>query len=353
MDAGGGSALFDLTDRVALLLHYIQLEEDLDRFAGSPKLGEDYLAGGTLMLKPIRGLDLHLLGVFGHLQQPFGPFLTGTIGPFMNLRDGTLNVATEDRYYVGFDARYRLGNLSLEPTFIYLFGTRKFTRASAARTGIRETDFNAFETQLLLQYTRGPWLFAGKGFYASGNKATDDINNTGNPGTKPEDVNRFLVLGVDNFHRFGEFHEILGRQRVDGTGTVSPLGFGELAGIDVFGAFGVSVLSEYKFSDRLTLEGAAGAFWTAEKTGCPAVLRTGPRGACAGPTTGRGARAFDFTGNSRYVGTELDAGFRYTIMPGLSWQTRFGWAFLGDAFQIQNRNVQDAWIFVNRLLYTF
>jgi len=42
-----------------------------------------------------------------------------------------------------------------------------------------------------------------------------------------------------------------------------------------------------------------------------------------------------------------------SMMPGLSWQTRFGWAFLGDAFQIENRNVQDAWVFVNRLLYSF
>jgi hypothetical protein len=32
---------------------------------------------------------------------------------------------------------------------------------------------------------------------------------------------------------------------------------------------------------------------------------------------------------------------------------RFAYAFLGDAFEIQNRNVQDAWLFANRLLYTF
>ena len=73
MDAGGGSMKLDFTDKVSLLLHYIQLEEDLDRFQNSTKLGEDYIAGATLMLRPIPGLDLHLLGVFGHLQAPFGP----------------------------------------------------------------------------------------------------------------------------------------------------------------------------------------------------------------------------------------------------------------------------------------
>jgi hypothetical protein len=68
-DAGGGNVRFDFTDQVSLLAHSIQLQEDLDRFAGSTKLGEDYVASGTLVLKPLRGLDLHLPMVFGHLQQ--------------------------------------------------------------------------------------------------------------------------------------------------------------------------------------------------------------------------------------------------------------------------------------------
>jgi hypothetical protein len=137
IDSGGGNVQFDFTEKISLLAHYIQLEEDLDRFNGSVKIGEDYLTGGTLMLKPLPGLDLHLLGLFGHLQAPFGPSLTGSIGPFMAVQGATTNVRTEDRYYVGFDSRYRLGNLLIEPTFIYLFGDRKFTDGS-------EIDFAAF-----------------------------------------------------------------------------------------------------------------------------------------------------------------------------------------------------------------
>ena len=94
------------------MLHYIQLEEDFDRFQGSTKLGEDYIAGATLMLRPIPGLDLHLLGIFGHLQVPFGPTLLTGAGPFNGIIGDATNVTTEDRYYIGFDARYRLGNLS-------------------------------------------------------------------------------------------------------------------------------------------------------------------------------------------------------------------------------------------------
>ena len=44
MDAGGGDVRLDLSEQVSLLMYYVQLEEDLDRYPGSTKIGEDYLA---------------------------------------------------------------------------------------------------------------------------------------------------------------------------------------------------------------------------------------------------------------------------------------------------------------------
>jgi hypothetical protein len=95
------------------------------------------------------------------------------------------------------------------------------------------------------------------------------------------------------------------------------------------------------------LEGAVGGFWTAHKTACTANLRVGSlTGPCFFPTG-------DHAGNSRYVGAEIDVGLRYTILPGLTWTPRFGWAFLGDALAANNRQVRDIWTFVNRIIYTF
>jgi hypothetical protein len=358
MDAGGGSLKLDFSDQVSLLLHYIQLEEDLDRFRGSAKLGEDYIAGMTLMLKPISGLDVHLLGVFGHLQAPFGPFLQIGAGPFNGIIGDATNVTTEDRYYFGVDARYRFGNLSIEPSFIYLLGTRKFcTPGSLTNTngvvipcrssqdGFGEIAFNAFETQLALQYTRGSWLWAGKFAYTSGNAADDDINQTGIGNTS--DVQGFRPLGIDGYHAFGEWFEIFGRSDVDSVGAVTFIRPGKQGTFNSFGWMVLGAKAEYLATNRLVLEGSVGGFWTAEKTACPAVFRVGTvTGPCAVPP-------LDFTGNSRYVGTEIDIGLRYTILPGLIWTPRAGWAFLGDAWQIQNRNVQDAWTFVNRVIYVF
>jgi hypothetical protein len=70
------------------------------------------------MLRPIDGLDLHLVGIYGHLQNPFSSTLTTTSGPFGFIQNDVTNVTTESRGYLGFDARYRLGNLSLEPFFV-------------------------------------------------------------------------------------------------------------------------------------------------------------------------------------------------------------------------------------------
>ena len=358
IDAGGGSFKLDFSDRASLLLHYIQLEEDLDRFQGSTKLGEDYIAGMTLMLQPLSGLDVHLLGIFGHLQAPFGPTILIGTGPFNGILGDATNVTTEDRYYIGFDARYRIGNLSLEPSFIYLLGTRKFCTpgtlidsvlgvipCTSAPAGARHTKFNAFETQFVARYNVGSWLGAGKVAYTSGNAARDDINNTG-IGSRSE-VKGFRPLGIDGFHAFGEWFEVLGRSDVDALGSITFIRPGKQGTFNSLGWMLVGAKVEYLTTNRLVLEGSVGSFWTAEPTACPALFRVGSvTGPCAIP-------ALDFTGNSRYAGTEVDVGLRYTIVPGLFWTPRFGWAFLGDAWQNQDRNVQDAWTFVNRVIYVF
>jgi hypothetical protein len=199
-DFGGGATRLTFTDRVALLLYYAQLEENIQTFPNMPltgddtRLGEDYYTDGTLMLKPIEGLDLHPVGVYGHLQNPCGSSLTDNSGPLHSIQNDPTNVTTESRYYLGFDSRYRVGNLSFEPFFVYLLGTRNFCSPGSliningnARVPCTSpvgsplsADYNAYVGSLLLRYTIGPWLLQAKHAYASGQRAGDDINNRGN-----------------------------------------------------------------------------------------------------------------------------------------------------------------------------
>jgi hypothetical protein len=359
-DVGGGDSVLTFTDRVATHLYYVQFEEnsaaDVDSFPGSDKLGEDYATGMTLRLKPIDGLDLHIPLVYGHLQLPSGT-MEGQSGPGLEIPDYFLNVTTESRYYAGFDARYRFGNFSIEPTFVYLFGTREFSSESQALTGVGATDFNAFFGHLQVGYTTGPWELKARYHYTSGNKANDDVNNRG-IGSKA-DVKVYSPMDADGGPFWMEWFEIFGSSEVDGTsidtfervfesGTFSRFGWQNFAGA-----------VEYQATDKLIIEGAAGGFWAAQKTGCPALYRVGSlNGRCGSPTddavnSPKGEPFYNFTGDSRYLGWEVAAGLRYTIMPGLVWTPRMAYADLGDGLNQNGRNASQAWLFVNRIIYTF
>jgi hypothetical protein len=351
-DFGGGETVLTFTDRVAAHLYYVQYEEDVERFPGSPKLGEDYATGMTLRLKPLAALELHLLGIYGHIQPPVGGTMGGQSGPFNNIQSDPLNVATESRYYLGFDSRYRLGNTSIEPFFVYLLGSRQFTSASRALTGVGEADYRAFVGRMLVSHTLGPWLLQAQYAYASGNKANDDINNRG-IGTR-EDIKSYRYLTADGGPIWNEWFEIMGNSEVDGNSLTTFRRMGESGKLDRFGWQVLAGALEYKATDNLVLEGAAGGFWTAEKAGCPAVLRVGSiSGACGGPRTAFGEPVLNFTGNSRYVGFEVAAGVRYTILPGLTWTPRLAYADYGSAVDQNNRKAMDAWSFSNRLIYIF
>jgi hypothetical protein len=355
MDAGGGDVTFNFTDQVSLLLYYVQLEEDLDRFAGSAKLGEDYITGGTVMLKPLPGLDFHVLGIYNHGQEPFGSALTGGGGPFNGIASDSLNVNIENRYYLGFDARYRIGNTTIEPGFIYLLGNREFSSASARVTGSSQIDYNAYQAHVVVSHTMGPWLLRAKFAYESGDDANADINNRG-IGDR-SDVNGFRELGVDTSHYFGEWFEILGKSDIDSTGQRTFRRMGEIAKLERFGWMIIGGKAEYKATDSLILVGAAGGFWTAEKTACPAVFRLGSlSGPCTGPGSplnSSGQPALNFTGDSSFVGWEVNVGLRYTIMPGLTLTPQLAYADYGDALETNGRKATDAWSFINRMIYTF
>ncbi len=411
MDAGGADVKLNFTPEISLLVTYVQLEENVESYPGSVKIGEDYITGGTLMLKPLPGLDLHLLTVYASLTAPWGQSMTNAGGPWPNRTSDTLNVTSEARYYLGLDSRYRLGNLSFEPTFFYLLGRRNFctpgttipgsinqsgdggisfttivgapvtcTSATAAQHGVNQIDYDAYEARVIFNYTLGRWLLSGKFSYATGDKATADLNNQGlTNGRTRDDIKGFRPLGIDTSNALGDWLDILGRgELLSGRTELSPQRMGEGGSLNRFGYWSLAGKGEYKLTDSMLLRGIVGWVWTTETPGCPAVDRTNPTGptasnptACsaaatapfavnsAGSITGAGR---DWIGNSRFLGTELDAHFQWTIMPGLVNIVGGGYSFNGKGWAIQGipgvsvtnaGKVQDSWIAVDRLLYAF
>ena len=215
MDSGGGDVRLDFNDQVSLLMYYTQLEEDLDRYSGSTKIGEDYLTGGTLMLKPFcLGWTCICIGVYGHGQAPFGPSLTSGSGPFNGIAGDTVNVTSESRYYLGFDSRYRFGNTSIEPGFFYLLGTRTFcTPVPPPNTGTpvpctspvgspNDTAFDAFQGILIVNHATGPWLFASQRRLSLRQIPPTTTSTTGALATARMS-RAFDYMGVDGSHDYG------------------------------------------------------------------------------------------------------------------------------------------------------
>jgi opacity protein-like surface antigen len=134
---------------------------------------------------------------------------------------------------------------------------------------------------------------------------------------------------------------------------------GESGTFDRFGWQIVAGAVEYQATDNLILEGAAGGFWSAKKTGCPAVLRVGSlSGRCGAANnddvnTPSGDPVYNFTSNSRYLGWEVAGGVRYTIMPGLTWTPRLAYADYGKGLDQNNRKATNAWVLANRMVYIF
>jgi hypothetical protein len=272
----------------------------------------------------------------------------------------TQNITNESRYYMGFDARWRIGNTSIEPTFLYLTGTRNFTTASREVTGLAKTDVNAYVGNLIVAHTWGPWLFQGRVAYASGNKANDDINNTG-VGNRA-DAKFWAPMNQDGGPFWQDWFEFFGTAEVDGTSLDTFRRMSESGGLDRFGWQSLAGAVEYQLQDNLILEGAAGGFWSAEKTGCPSNARSAGidspclvsiPGPSASPPNWRGESRFNFTGNSKFMGWEVAGGTRYTILPGLTWMTRLSYASLGDALNQNNRKALDGFIIANRMIFTF
>jgi hypothetical protein len=276
--------------------------------------------------------------------------MTSQSGPIFPIGDD-VNVANESRYYLGFDSRYRIGNLSIEPMFMYLLGTRNFTSESRAQTGVGKTDFNAFVGNAIVSYTWGNLLLQARYTYASGNNANDDTNNRGF-GNRA-DIKYYRGMNADGGPMWQEWFEIFGNSEVDGTSIDTFRRIGESGMLDRFGWQSVAIAPEYQLRDNLILEGAAGGFWATQKPGCPTAIRVSLNGPCGPPETFKDEPIYNFTGGSKFLGWEVAAGLRYTIMPGLTWTPRLAYANYGDGLNQNGRKAMDAWVFANRMIYTF
>ena len=282
--------------------------------------GEDYAFIISPEITPFKGLDLKPMFSWFHADG-----LTAgaarrnasnprTVGGAMNVATAVGGGApagdsanTENRYTAGLDARLRIGPFGLDPTVSYQWGHYD---TQALRTngtvGKVRGEASAWLLDVIGSYQLGPLLIEARGAYSTGNKARDNLSQSKRY-YEPLDLDTgywsggwlgILGLGVDYFNGGGPTNQ----------------GMDTNIGYDRYGRMQAALRVTYSITPALSVYGVVAPTWSAEKvdtdTGCPQPLNV------ANSATGCPARVVVsdksfVTGDSRYIGTEINGGFTW------------------------------------------
>jgi hypothetical protein len=248
----------------------------------------------------------------------------------------------EWRHTLGIDVRYRMGPFSLDPTFLYQFGTRDTDNPFGGTTNLtQEADINAFLFDVKAGYRLGPLLLEARYMYTTGNRPKDQlINNvnyyspvTGDTGWWSDGWGNIFALGIDYFN-----------------GAIR--GLGNNIGLDRYGRQQFGFKATYSLTPQLDFYGLVSPMWTARSIDTDGTFSA----AVVGCNGGNGCN-----GDDAYVGTEANLGVTWRFAPGLTLDAVLAYLFAGSALdttQIANgvatkRDAKDVYTGAMRLRVAF
>jgi hypothetical protein len=188
-DFAGVSAVTTFAPNVKTNVGFAILEDQLaggNRALATARTsrGEDYAFIVSTDLTPVKGLDIKPMFSWFHAdgitnagarhQLIDRRFATGShtnaagsLGGGAPAGDSAFD---ENRYTIGFDARWRLGPFGFDPTVYYQWGTRDHMAIrSNGQIGKVEADMAAWIVDLTGSYRVGPLLLEARGVYSPGN----------------------------------------------------------------------------------------------------------------------------------------------------------------------------------------
>jgi len=280
-------------------------------------------------------------------RQPRGGVVTTVGGPFAPVggtavtgsavagtgigfgADGSGTGIHEYRNTVGVDARWRSGPWSVDPTFLYQFGSQQkvnlggFATAYGNANQRYTADISAMLADVRASYQLGPLLLSAMVMGTSGQDAKSnpyksikyfqpldtDTSYMADWGTQ------IMSLGVD-------YYQIIGNQFGSNPGVA--------IGWDKYGRIVFGAKASYAITPALTVGAGITPNWTWNKVDTDAITIAGgglqPNFICR--DTGRSCRP---EGESQYLGTELNAALTYRFAPGLVFDWALGYMMAGNA----------------------
>ncbi len=228
----------------------------------------------------------------------------------------------EERYTVGFDARWRVGPFGLDPTISYQWGAydTQATRTNGTVGKVRG-DKSAWLLDVIASYQFGPLLLEARGIYSTGNKARDNLSLS---------KRYFEPLDLDGSYNtsWGAILVGTGVDYFNGGGGPSQ-GMANLVGYDRSGRASLGFRATYSLTPALAFYGIASPTWTAEKVDTDTTVVLAPQ-----QTFTNRATVDDQSwvkGDSRYLGTELELGLTWRFAPSTAFDLQGGYLFAGSA----------------------
>jgi hypothetical protein len=349
-DFGGLNAVTTFTPGMKWHLAYVQVEERLVGQSVNPLFnrGDDWAVITSFEWTPVKGLDLRPFYAYFSATGSTNGNARNTVGSGWNnngvaASPGTLAFPTngqESRQTLGIDVRWRFGPFSLDPTFMYQFGSRDTIIPAGApgAGGVSSADLSAFYFDTTFGWRIGPLLLEARGLYTSGNTAKDKLW---------EEVNYYQPLDTDTSYWAGGWGNIysLGIDYFNG----AIRGMGSYIGLDRYGRAQVALRANYAWTPGFDTYVMVSPGWTAESVDMDANPATvygsfsGTPISCAG----------NCQGDSRYIGTEVNLGMTWRFAPGLAFDAVGAYLWAGDALGQNGQSPENVITGVGRVRFSW
>jgi len=274
---------------------------------------------------------------------------TNAVGTFDATRySGGSTDFKEDRHTIGLDASWRLGPWGFDPTLLYQWGTRDqlaVTRSSGGAFQKTEAKKSAFFFDAIGSFQLGPLLVEARGAYTTGNKARDNLGKR---------ISYYEPLDTDTGY-YSSWGAIIGLSDQDyGTGCAVMAQACSFVGYDRYGRAQLGLRGTYALTPAFSVFLTINPTWTAEKVD----IDTGVN--ASGSRTPIDSQSFA-KGDSSYLGTETNIGFKWGFAPNVSFDLIGAYLASGKALntaEILNgvhtiREAKDAYALSSRIRFGF
>jgi hypothetical protein len=314
---------------------FVQISEQLDRFA-APNQKDSFALLASLEFDVFKGLTIK--PTYAYASYDGGNCGTANLGtpgyggynPNTNCPGVTAgSVAAPGgvgrdirRHYLGLDARWTMGPISVQPTFIYLLGEQEVLNRNGV---LNDVDIRTFIVDTVVGFRTGPLNVETRIMYTPGQNANQDIQNGGG-GTirtyQPINPGFAYMTGWTEIWTGGIDYSsglLVGRSAV--TMRESP-------SYDKYGRIFWGLAADYSLTPALTLRAMTNVSWTDKKVDTKGTFVAANTGITPSPQPFTG-------GKERYLGNEWVVGLTYRFAPNVAFDLAGAVLLTGDALNIQ------------------